>query len=399
MIRRSYASLREFYEAFTSGLTTSEMQRLWGPELKGMYSFYAKHVKEADPSDGKVLRFLKFAWYLFVAFLFKMTPGRRLLYAVAIAFVIVGLWQASLLYLLYAFGIVSLLLALELAERLITRGELEFAREIQLSLFPVTVDPIPGFSIATSTEVAQSVGGDYLDVLRLSDGSTMIVIGDVSGKGISAALYMVKVQTALQLFAQEHTDLKRIATLLNAYMADKLMRTFFLTLSLVRLTPRGRMEMVRAGHMPALFSEASRKAVSWLQPRGAAIGLSAGLGNGIGKTGPSFSQVLEVEKRTLKGGDTVILFTDGVVEATNQAGEEFGESRLMQVLSQSVGSAPEEIKGRILEATRVFRGDAALRDDTTFVVIRREPLRNAHIHPVHTASRGHHERPNTVTVH
>ena len=65
MIRKSYRSLREFYGAFTKGMTTSELQRLWGPELKDMYSFYAKSVRAANPKDGKILRILKFGWYLF----------------------------------------------------------------------------------------------------------------------------------------------------------------------------------------------------------------------------------------------------------------------------------------------------------------------------------------------
>ena len=387
MIRRSYRSLREFYDAFTAGMTTSELQRLWGPDLKDMYSFHAKSVKAPSPRDGRLVRFLKFVWYLFLAFLLKMTPGRRLFYAVSIVLVMLGLWQGEILYMVYAFVIVSILLALELAERLITRNELEFAREIQLSLFPVSVDPIPGFSVATSTEVAQSVGGDYLDVLTLKDGSTMIVIGDVSGKGISAALYMVKVQTALQLFANEHTDMKHIATLLNDYMVGNLLRNFFLTLCLVRLTPRGRMEMVRAGHMPGLFYDASNTSVSWLQPKGAAIGLGAVHGDASAGNGPGFSQMLGVEKKVLRNGDTLVLFTDGVVEAVNVTGEEFGEARLMQVLTRSAGSTPGQIKERILQDARAFRGGTPLRDDTTFVVIRREKPRPIQRKVVHQAER------------
>ncbi len=374
MIRKSYRSLREFYEAFTKGMTTSELQRLWGPELKDMYSFYAKSVRASDPKDSRVIRLLKFGWYLFLAFLLKLTPGRRLFYAVSIALVLIGLWQGDLMYLLYAYVLVSLLLALELAERLITRDELEFAREIQLSLFPVSVEPVPGFSVATSTEVAQSVGGDYLDVLRLKDGSTMIVIGDVSGKGISAALYMIKVQTALQLFTEQETDIRRIATLLNAYMTGKLVRNFFLTLSLVRLRPNGMVELVRAGHMPGLFYEVSSRSFSWLQPKGAAIGLGpAGAETKAGGR-PSFSNLLEVEKRLLDAGDTLLLITDGVVEAVNETGEEYGEARLIDVLQRNAGSTPGQLKERILESSRTFRRGTPLRDDTTFVVIRRESV-------------------------
>jgi len=372
MIRKSYRSLREFYDAFTKGLTTSELQRLWGPELKDMYSFYARSVRAPNPRDGKAVRVLKFAWYLFLAFLLKLTPGRRLFYAVATVLVFVGLWQGDILYLFYAFVIVSLLLALELAERLITRDELEFAREIQLSLFPVAVGPIPGYSVATSTEVAQSVGGDYLDVLRLKDGSTMIVIGDVSGKGISAALYMIKVQTALQLFANEETDIRKIAALLNRYMVGKLVRNFFLTLCLVRLTPKGRLELVRAGHTPGLFYDVTARSMSWLQPKGAAIGLGAGGTQAPEMNGPGFLKNLDMEKRTLKEGDTLVLFTDGVVEAVNETGEEFGEARLLQVVTTSAGSTPGQLKERMLEAFRAFRHGTALRDDTTFVIIRRE---------------------------
>jgi serine phosphatase RsbU (regulator of sigma subunit) len=274
----------------------------------------------------------------------------------------------------YGILILNFLLAMELADKLVTRDELEFAREIQLSLLPDAIRPIQGCSLASHSEVAASVGGDYYDILPLDDGSTLIVIADVSGKGISAALYTVKVQTALQLLSNESSSPRQLLIRLNEYLYKQLRRNFFLTISIMRVFPDGRVHYSRAGHMPALLLDAGKKTCTWLQPKGAAIGLAPPeTGNGEKGSGSHrlFEKSLESEEFRLKKDDVIVLYTDGVIESTNRVQEEFGQARLMQVVLDSAGKDPVQMKERLVERLKVFRNGEELRDDTTFIVLRR----------------------------
>ena len=128
------------------------------------------------------------------------------MYAVAFVFIIVAMSEGQIASAIYSFIIITFLLAMELADKLITKDELSVARDIQLSLQPTNDVKIPGYELIAYSEAAKQVGGDYYDILNLPDCSTLAVIGDVSGKGISSALYVVKMQTALQLFAAETND-------------------------------------------------------------------------------------------------------------------------------------------------------------------------------------------------
>lgn len=373
MVRKTIRSLHEFYKLFTSGLTSAEIEKLVNADTRGMYTFYVKNMPARNPNESQATRFLKFAWYLFLAFLMKMTPARRLFYAIALFLVILGFWDGDLMKLFYAFVVINFLMAMELADKLVTRDDLEFARQIQLSLLPDRVRPVEGFDVATHSEVAQSVGGDYFDFLQMGDGSTIVVIGDVSGKGISAALYMVKVQTALQMLAQETDDARELLLRLNEYLYRQLKRNFFLTVSLMKVYPDGQIEFCRAGHMPALRFDASRHSCAWMHPQGTAIGLAPPEKNhkGNGESHTVFEKALEVERFLLDAGDTVILYTDGVIESVNRSEEEFGEARLMQLLIDSDGAGAEEVKRRLLKSLEMFRNGEELRDDTTFVVLQR----------------------------
>ncbi len=379
MVKKTIQSLSDFYKLFTSGLTSAEIEKLVNADTRGMYTFYVKNMPSRNPNDSRIARFFKFTWYLFLAFLMKLTPARRLFYAIAFFLVALGLWDGDIMKLFYAFVVINFLLAMELADKLVTRDDLEFARQIQLSLLPDQVTPLAGFDVATHSEVAESVGGDYFDFLPMKDGSTIVVIGDVSGKGISAALYMVKVQTALQMLAPETDDARDLLLRLNEYLYGQLKRNFFLTVSLMHVFPDGRILFCRAGHMPALKLDASRRVCSWIQPKGTAIGLAP-----PGKTQPQsggtstiFEGSLEVEEIILEEMDTVVLYTDGVIESVNRMDEEYGEGRLMQVLLDSHGASASEVKERLLKSLWSFRHGEELRDDTTFVILQRVPAQSS----------------------
>ena len=362
MLNKAVRPLAEFYRLFTSGMTRAELERLVKVDTRGMYAFYARAMQQPAVGEKKWKRVLIFCRNLFVAFLLKLPPARRLLYAVAMMLFAMALINKDWWDVVYSILILNFLLALELADKLITKDELEIAREIQLSLLPKLTTPIPGFETATFSDAAKSVGGDYYDFVPLADGSVLAVIGDVSGKGISAALYMVKVQTMLQMFAKESAEPCELLDRLNGQLYRSLRRNYFLTIALARLYPTGEMALCRAGHTPALLFDSEKKHCVWLEPKGLALGL---------ENGQDFSNKLEVFNRALKPGDLLLLFTDGVIETANTGLAEFGENRLAQILARNSQAPPESIKAILLQELTIFRNGAELRDDTTFVVLKR----------------------------
>jgi phosphoserine phosphatase RsbU/P len=366
---------QNIYEILTRDLTLNDLNKSFNEDLRGMYEFYARSMKSVEGEKNKVKRAAKFMLHLFVAFLLKLSPARRFLYAVAVVFILVAITQGRIESGLYSFIIVNILLAMELADKLITKDELSIAREIQLSLQPVSNTKITGYSVATYSDVAKQVGGDYYDIIKTEDGCNLIVIGDVSGKGISSALYVVKMQTALQLFANETSDPKELLIRLNSYLYGQLKRNYFLTLFLTKLFPDGRIEICRAGHPPALLYRSAEKATMWLKPNGIAVGMAPST-NGKAENGnranSDFTGSLQKEDVQLNTGDVLFIFTDGVSESVNKDDKEFGEDRIANLIMTYANEPVDILRECIIEGLVQHRDGADLRDDTTFILLKRE---------------------------
>jgi phosphoserine phosphatase RsbU/P len=368
---RFFHNVREY---LFHDLTWNDLNRSFSEDMREMYEFYAKNMKSEEGNQNRIKHAVKFAWFLFMAFLMKLTPPRRLMYAVALIFILIASSQEKITSAVYSFIIVTILLAMELADKLMTKDELSVARDIQLSLQPVGIATLPGYELAAHSEVAKEVGGDYYDILALPDGSTLIVIGDVSGKGISSALYVVKMQTALQLFATETSDLRELLIRLNSHMYGQLKRNYFLSLFLVKLDNDGKIEYCRAGHPPGLFYNAIENDVSWLKPNGFAVGMTAS-SNGDSSTdqkaNTDFGGSLETKTLQLQKGDIIFLFTDGVSESVNSNGREYGQERIAGLIKKYGNNSAEKLRELINHELVGFRDGTDLRDDTTFVLLKR----------------------------
>lgn len=361
-------SLRQLWELLTGSISTSEFERFLRQEVPGAYSFYRRTMRNVPEPRSSVRRALRFAWYLFLAFLEKLTPIRRLLFAVAL--ILIGLWLTQGLpeHAFWAFLLLILLLVLEVADKLVTKNELSVAREIQIALQPAEPAAPRGFEVAAYSEVANSVGGDYYDAIRCDDGSVLYVLGDVSGKGISAALYTTTVQTALRIFSTETQDPRELVLRLDGYLKGQLRRSYFLTLLIVRVSPDGRAVVCRAGHPGALFVDASERTARAIRPPGAAIGMAAGATAGVEET---LRDALKCEEVQMDRGDQLVMVSDGLLEAVNLEGHEYGEQRTMALVQTFCEDGVSALKDRILGDVKDFRSGADLRDDVTFIVLRR----------------------------
>ncbi len=236
--------------------------------------------------------------------------------------------------------------------------ELALAREVQGRLFPQGAPPASTLDYTGVCIQARAVGGDYYDFLNLGGGYLGLVVGDVSGKGIAAALMMSNLQANLRSqCAVARDELARALTTVNRLFYENTPGAAFATLFFAQYSEEdGRFTYVNCGHPPALLMRHSG-GVERLNPTASVVGLF-----------PDWA--CAVEECALEPGDTVVMFTDGVTEAFDDADEEFGEDRLIASITMHREKAPRELAGAVLEEITRF-GGRDRNDDITMVVARR----------------------------
>jgi serine phosphatase RsbU (regulator of sigma subunit) len=238
--------------------------------------------------------------------------------------------------------------------------ELEIARRIQLSALPADIPQFPGFDIAAESIPAYEVGGDFYDVLTRHDSVTFLV-GDVSGKGTSAALYLARIQGILRTIESYQPTLWELFVRANTQIFNRLERHVYLTLAGLRVDMlSNRVECVRAGHLPMLHYRAADGSVAEHRPDGVGVGLDQRL----------FAEHLEVDAFTTAPGDALVLLTDGVTEAANDEHDQFGIDRVRDILAAVGSSHAAVIRDEILRAVRAHCGDAAMMDDITLLILK-----------------------------
>lgn len=246
-------------------------------------------------------------------------------------------------------------ITLDRAERELDARDLEQAREIQRNLLPKHIPQISGFEIAGVWEPAKVVGGDYFDVIRLSDAKLAICIGDVAGKGISAALLMANVQAAVRAFASDSARPSEVCRRLNSVLCTNLAAGKFVTFFYAVLDAGTRsLQYCNAGHLSPVVITLDGE---WthLENTGALLGVF-----------PDWKY--RDSNLQLKQGDSLVLFTDGITEATSDDGEEFGEERIAGAVRSPQRLSAAELQSRLLQSVKEFC-NSAMRDDATLLVV------------------------------
>ncbi|MBN1268979.1 MAG: SpoIIE family protein phosphatase [Kiritimatiellae bacterium] len=250
----------------------------------------------------------------------------------------------------------------ELTEKERIEQEMRWAREIQQSLLPSETPRIPGYEVCGVSMPATEVGGDYFDFVT-TDGKWYLVIADVSGKGVPAALIMSIIRSLIRTYVEFEPSPREVLVKVNRKLYGDLEPEMFVTLMLVCLDPTThRLWVVRAGHEPVLVRRANGK-IQAIRPNGVALGIV---------DVPTFESLLEMHEGTLGKGETLIMYTDGITEAQNTEAEDFGYGRLEEFL----GARPDETAKRLFDAilsqVQAFAGNASQHDDMTLVVAKRE---------------------------
>jgi len=238
--------------------------------------------------------------------------------------------------------------------------EMATAREIQTSFLPTDLPHVPGLSFEACTEPARHVGGDYYDLFVRADGRPCVAVGDVSGKGPAAALYMACLQSELHLAMEYVPEPAAVLARLNDIMHARSRHGAFVTLLLVLLEPdRHAATVLSAGHPPPLIYTPADRRVRLLERKNS---LPLGV-----LTGETYAATLV----DLPPGTALLAFTDGVVEARNSDGEEFGLERL-QTLFAEAAQVGRPVVPLVQERLRAFMSGAAQYDDITLAVVRAE---------------------------
>lgn len=352
-----------FYEMFTAGLSFKDFERLIKNDAPGVLDFYMQKVAKPDPSRGKPLRYIVVVRELFVAFLMKLAPIRRIFYALSLVFFLSGYFQVNMTNIVLSFVILNLLLAFELADKMNAKDELDVAREIQESILPQTPPEINGYEIVCFYETAKEVGGDYYDFLQKdgTDETTTIVIGDISGKGMAAALYMIQVQAVFRLIMKGCSSPKKILTDLNCQLKNVFRSNSFFTVSAATINKDKTISFSRAGHLPCFHFKKNENSFNFIKPNGIGIGLRD---NGI------FEKVLEEITITPAPGDVLVLYTDGLTECMDKDKNEYGEENLKRVISKYSHLSAAELHKLIQSSLRIFSNGAPTHDDITYIILK-----------------------------
>ena len=259
-----------------------------------------------------------------------------------------------------AVAIENVQLVADLAARQVLEKELDVAREIQKSFLPGRAPNVPGFQIAAYWRSARRVGGDFYDFMPLANHHQGLAIADVADKGVPAALFMALSRTLLRATAMSGRTPAEALNRANELIMSDARSDLFVTIFYGVLDPKSAVfTYANAGHNPPIWFEARSGTTHFLKEHGIALGV--------------VPEVLVKDYQVkLESGDVLLLYTDGVTEAFNTAGDEFGDPRLAQVIHDHAADPAKAIIDAIVEAVRDFVGDEPPFDDLTMVVVKRD---------------------------
>ena len=376
----------DWIHAYTRDISSDDFRRLFTHDTRDAYDFFTRGQREdafgALPWWKRLpLRFRQFM----VAFTMRLPPARRALYVSALVVALLGViklfrgvaavdipfgtpffqvgiplpvWERGTFVLVLGFLLVNLLVVLEVADRLSLKGELEVAREIQLAMLPRGTYAAADIEIFGTTRPANTVGGDFYDVLPLPDGQVIVALGDVAGKGSPAALLMALLLAVLRTLVDERLEPAPLVERLNVQIARHSPASRFITLFYAVYTPStGRPGLRERRPEPAAGAPASTAPTSACASTGVALGMFEG-------------STFGAERTTLQPGELLVLYSDGITEAENPSGSHSrrpGSSRSSMRTLRSAGSAGAQI----LTAVERHADRSKFLDDLTILLVKR----------------------------
>ena len=366
-----------FLKAYTRGLNTTDLGRLFTRDAPDAYRFFSRSIDFDElhklPWHKRVVRSVRM---LFLAFTLRLTPARRLIYGVSLVATLIGLMELykemhflivphpafapGTIWLLIGFLLLNLLVLLEVADRLSLKNDLEIARQIQQAMLPRGAFHAAELEAFGMTRPANTVGGDFYDILPLRDGRVLLALGDVAGKGSPAALLMALLLAMMRTLVDEGLEGATLAARLNAQIVKHAPGSRFITLFLATLNPMtGDLRYVNCGQNPPLLR---RTAGSYerLREGGMALGM--------------FQEAAYTEGcTTMNPGDVIVMYSDGITEAEDGRGQPFDEAGVERTTDAGDWGSARELGWALFAAVQVHTEERRLLDDLTVLIARRLP--------------------------
>lgn len=351
---------KKVYNFYSKDLTSQEVERIFFKETPTRYKYFVRSMEKPEEKKNKLSRYFAFTRNFALAFLRKLSPVIRITFSLNIIVFIFAMLHGSWDYAFFSFIVANLILMFEVAEKLTARDELEVARDVQLSMIPQKPPDDNNFEIACYYETAKEVGGDFIDFIQKDAGSHYISIGDISGKGMSAALYMLQVRLLLRHLTDFSDDPKSILSSVNKNVFRHIRKGLYFSAILAKIN-ENKINFCRAGHTPVLYYNSVNRSCCEIKQTGMALGLN---------NSDLFENSLEDFEIASHKDDVILFYSDGLTETMNATRNEFGVDKVKQILSDNSHKSAEEIKNEILSEVSKFRGFAEVHDDLTMIVLK-----------------------------
>jgi sigma-B regulation protein RsbU (phosphoserine phosphatase) len=333
-------------------------------ELKNFYIDEQKkeRLRNMNSASGGIHVFI----WLLKSLFFRLNPFRRVISVLGVIFFLFGRVtvantgsNSAVIDLSTIGGIMILfVLMLELKDKLLAKTELEGGRKVQKALLPEENPQIAGWKVWLYSRPANEVCGDLVDYLKLSDLHIGLTMADVAGKGLSAALMMSKLQATVRAIANEKDALSKLAENVNHIFHRDSLPSLFASMIYIQVIPdKGKLKYVNAGHLPPLILKGDT--VEELPKGDAAIGIIK-------------DSKFKEQKIELKKGEVLIVYSDGVTEATNEIGQFFGKDRLFNTIKKYKDLTVDKLGEAITRQVEFFCGDAPRSDDLSLIILKRE---------------------------
>lgn len=352
-----------------SSLSASDVQNLYAlewPETKK--ALIADHSHIIDGERRRLRRWFRTGVAIIYGLAKRLSPLRRVLFVLAFLAFFAGMFglatredglpARTFAQVTIAFIVITLLLAMELIDKIKMRDELVLARELQASLIPKHPPQAPGWDIASFNHIANTVGGDIYDFIPLPDGRVAVLFGDASGHGMAAGLVMAVAHAAFRTQLDVDPSPAAITASLNRILCRTGGSRSFFSCCYVLLSPDGEFVATLAGHPPILKIDPYGKVLERIARGAYPLGIKAGL---------KWDEV----RGTLASGERLLLHSDGLTEARNMTETEFGDNYVEAIVGWQPDANAQALVDELVAEWRAFTTGTQIEDDVSIAVIRR----------------------------
>ncbi len=349
-----------FGKTIINDFRSTDLKTSVSSDYRDLKDFYLDDDRKRRLKEmGNFKGFFYSAWWLLKEMFLKLTPPRRVLLIIGLFFTLSIRTNENQnnLSLLGAL-ILLFILMLELKDKLLAKTELEAGKKVQTALMPEKCPKVAGWNLWLYSQSANEVGGDLVDFIAINNERCGLALGDVAGKGFSAALLMSKLQSTIRALVADFTSLSDLAAKVNQIFYRDGIRNIFASLVYIEIQPDSdKIRFFNAGHLPPV--KLKKYGLEETHKGSPALGLMQNV---------SFSeQVIDME-----AGDFLIVYSDGITEAQNTQGEFFGSERFFKLLINNSSYSAEQFGNYILNYLKSYTGNARQHDDISLIIIKKE---------------------------